>query len=65
MAELGTDISCVEDLDPAFTVVSGVQALSQAQLEEIGRAWTDALCRKARDRAADETRELNRAQRAK
>jgi hypothetical protein len=30
MAELGTDISCVEDLDPAFTVVSGVQALSQA-----------------------------------
>lgn len=30
MADLGTDISCVEGLDPAFTVVSGTTALSQA-----------------------------------
>lgn len=30
MADLGTDISCVDDLDPAFTVTSGTLALSQA-----------------------------------
>ena len=30
MADLGTDIACVDDLDPAFTVTSGTLALSQA-----------------------------------
>jgi phage baseplate assembly protein W len=30
MADLGTDIYCVDDIDPAFAIVSGTRALSQA-----------------------------------
>jgi hypothetical protein len=32
-----------------------IQELTQEQLGEVGRAWTEALQRKARDRAAEQT----------
>lgn len=37
-----------------------VEDLTQEQLREIGQKWTDALMRKARDRAGERTRELNK-----
>ena len=37
-----------------------IQDLSQKQLQEIGRRWTEALMRKARDKAGDDIRALNK-----
>lgn len=37
-----------------------VEDLTQDQLREIGQKWTDALMRKARDRAEERMRELNK-----
>jgi len=37
-----------------------IQDLTQDQLAEIGRQWTEALQRKARDRMGDDIRSINR-----
>ncbi len=37
-----------------------VEDLTQDQLRELGQKWTEALMRKARDRAGDKTAALNR-----
>lgn len=42
-----------------------VEDLSQEQLDEVGRKWTDALKQKARDRAGDRTAALNKEIRKK
>jgi hypothetical protein len=49
---------------PNFILTEGgdslpIQSLSQEQLQEVGRAWTDALMRKARDKVTAETRAAN------
>ena len=36
-----------------------IESLQQEQLQEIGRAWTEALCRKARNLASERTARLN------
>jgi hypothetical protein len=35
MADLGIDISCTDDLDPAFTPVTGTKALAQAMARRL------------------------------
>lgn len=36
MADLGTDIYCVDDLDPAFATVDGTKAVAQAIARRLG-----------------------------